>query len=105
MQTIKDASLLILLVLVLSSVRIQSLGGISLEPSTVQAAETARTEVQSLYEHPALVQPSELPAGSHTRIPGNLGDGSSPDCELPDVKCQPGSGHEPLAQAKSDCIA
>jgi len=105
MQTIKDASLLILLVLVLSSVRIQTHGGISFELSTVQAAETARTEVQSPYEHPALVQPSELPAGSHNRFPGNVGGGSFPECKLPDVKCQPGSGHELLAQAKSDCIA
>ena len=105
MQTIKDAALLILVIVLLGSVRIQSTAEISIDFPVTEAAQSFQQETRPPLEHPALVKPRNAPAGPGGATQAAPGPADSPECNPPDVKCDPPSREAGPADVEPRCIA
>ena len=97
MQTVKDASLLILVILILGSVRVQSTSQNSITFPASHAAQSTHADPRPILDHPALVRPMSAPATPESQ--------ASPDCDVPEVDCPPEALEGKAKRADSDCVA
>jgi hypothetical protein len=105
MQTIKDAGLLILVIVLLGSVRIQTTNEISIDFPATEAAQTFQQDTRPPLEHPALVKPQNAPTGPRGATQAAPGNAHSPECKTPDVKCDPEGRTTGSDDVEPDCIA